>query len=81
MYFYKDCSIFTKPQMEEMKTRQLLNHLRSVYRWGEYDWTREDYIEKDKYITLIKSVLATREHIPNKQESKQIRKAKIKKGD
>ena len=30
--------------------------------------------------TMVKTILATREHIPNKQESRMIRKEKIKKG-
>jgi hypothetical protein len=45
------------------------------YCWGSEEWKKVwDYQKR------IKAVLATREHIPNKQESKAIRKAKIKKG-
>ena len=36
--------------------------------------------EFENYRSLIKEVLATRPHIPNKKESKAIRKERIKKG-
>ena len=75
---YKICS--TK-ELNDMPTRQLLKLLRSTYRWGcPYCWKDEDWAQLKNYRLKIKSVLATREHIPNKQESKAIRKAKIKKG-
>jgi hypothetical protein len=71
---------YTLDEMKKMSTRQLLGHLRKTYCWGDSYSTWEEIHELDKYQKQIKSVLATREHIPNKQESKAIRKAKIKKG-
>lgn len=78
--FLRDCDILSVEQLEHMPTRQLLNLLRRTYRWGEYDWTIDDDAAKMEYQATIKRVLATREHIPNKKESKLLRKARIKKG-
>ena len=64
-----------------MKTRQLLAHLRHTYRWGDYDWTPSDCAAKAAYQARVKFELATREHIPNKAESKKIRIARKKKGN
>lgn len=80
-YFEKECGILTEEQMTDMKTRQLLAHLRRTYRWGEYYWDEIDYEAKRAYQTRVKTILATREHIPNKQESKRIRIARKKKGN
>lgn len=78
--FEKDCEILSEEQMKNLKTRQLLAHLRHTYRWGDYDWEDADYSAKKVYQARIKAELATREHIPNKIESKRIRKARIKRG-
>ena len=78
--FEKDCTLLTEEQMKNLKTRQLLAHLRHTYRWGDYDWEDTDYEAKKAYQARIKVELATREHIPNKIESKRIRKARIKRG-
>ena len=78
--FEKDCEILSEKQMKNLKTRQLLVHLRRTYRWGDYDWEDADYSAKKAYQARIKAELATREHIPNKIESKRIRKARIKRG-
>ena len=79
--FEKDCEILSEEQMKNMKTRQLLAHLRHTYRWGDYDWTSEDSAAKSAYQARVKAELATREHIPNKIESKRIRIARKKKGN
>ena len=71
----------TKEELSKLHTKQLLKHLRNTYGWGDYDWECKDYEALSKYQDLIKSILATREHIPNKKESKALRKAKIKKGE
>lgn len=73
-------SCYTLEEMEKMPTRQLLGHLRKTYCWGDSYPTWEEIHEINEYQKQIKSVLAKREHIPNKKESKAIRKAKIKKG-
>lgn len=78
--FEKDCTLLTEEQMKNLKTRQLLAHLRHTYHWGDYDWEDADYEAKKAYQARIKVELATREHIPNKIESKRIRKARIKRG-
>ena len=79
--FEKDCEILSEEQMKNMKTRQLLAHLRHTYRWGDYDWTLGDCAAKAAYQARVKAELATREHIPNKIESKRIRIARKKKGN
>lgn len=79
-HFIEDCCIWSKEKLESMKTRQLLNHYRSTYSWGGYNWFPEDYQAKREYQKQIKAILSTREHIPNKLESKMIRKERIKKG-
>ena len=80
--FEKDYGIriLSEEQMKNMKTRQLLAHLRLTYCWGDYDWTSDDCAAKAAYQARVKAELATREHIPNKIESKRIRKARIKRG-
>ena len=79
--FEKECAVLTTEQMKDMKTRQLLAHLRQTYAWGDYDWEDADYSAKHAYQAQVKAELATREHIPNKIESKRIRIAKKKKGN
>ncbi len=67
--------------IQRMPTRQLLKHLRSTYHWWDYnDWSIEEDCSLIEYQALLRAELATREHIPNKIESKRIRKARIKKG-
>lgn len=76
-----DYEILTYDELQKLKTRQLLSLLRKTHSWGcPYCWGSEEWNKVQEYQKLIKSVLATREHIPNKIESKAIRKAKIKKG-
>ena len=79
--FEKDYEILSEEQMKNLKTRQLLAHLRHTYRWGDYDWTPDDCAAKAAYQARVKAELATREHIPNKIESKRIRIARKKKGN
>ena len=71
--FERDCDLLTEEQIKNMHTHQLLAHLRQTYRWG-------DCAAKSAYQARVKAELATREHIPNKLESKKIRKARIKRG-
>ena len=80
--FEKDygIKILSEGQMKNMKTRQLLAHLRLTYCWGDYNWTPDDYAALAAYQVRVKAELTTREHIPNKIESKRIRKARIKRG-
>lgn len=67
-------------QIQSAHTSQLLKELRQTYKLIDYDWTNEDYQELKIYRLTLKDELATREHIPNKKESKKLRKARIKKG-
>ena len=79
--FIEDCQPLSTEQLKNLKTRQLLNLLHSTYHWGDsYYWKSEDWKDLERYRMIIKKELATREHIPNKIESKLIRKARIKKG-
>lgn len=78
---FKMYKIYSSDELQNLKTRQLLKELNSTRHWGcSYCWTKEDWRDLSFYQMMIKKVLATREHIPNKKESKQIRKMKIKKG-
>ena len=91
-----NCDMFTKryttdeiTALNKLHTKQLLKQLRGSRVWGE---DCRDYITfsnpecqqclaNQKYNEQqLKAILATREHIPNKQESKALRKARIKKG-
>ena len=79
---FKDINIHTPEEMTKMHTRQLLAELRSTYTWGcQHCWGDEDWKQLNCYRTQLKAELATREHIPNKIESKKIRIARKKKGN
>lgn len=74
--------------LEKLHTKQLLNKKRGLYIAG--DICRDccgdldeckDCLNNEKFNQhILKNILSTREHIPNKKESKELRKAKIKKG-
>lgn len=80
---------WNRSELEKLHTRQLLQW---SYRSGgtgmlDYncspDYCKEceacfETVRQNK--ALVKEILATREHIPNKQESKVLRKQKIKQG-
>jgi len=68
---------YTTDELNAMKTRVLLKELRATH---SIEWDIEYRGIIEGYQSRIKAVLATREHIPSKQESKQLRKARIKKG-
>lgn len=73
---------YTPERMKTVHTRQLLKELRHTYKMGcPYCWHDEDWKKLKCYRVQLKNELATREHIPNKKESKLIRKAKKKKGN
>ena len=79
--FKKECKPYSREILEHMCTRQILKELQRTRAMGSsYGWTDEDWLDLDTYRATIKSILATREHIPSKAESKRIRKARIKKG-
>lgn len=81
MKFNTDCNPYSTEDMKNLKTRQLLAELRRTYAYGcPYSWEDKDWDALKTYQTALKAELATREHIPNKQESKAIRKARIKRG-
>lgn len=72
--------VYTVEELNNLATRQLLKILRSTYAW-DYDINYPTaYEDIQKYRNNIKYILSTREHIPNKIESKLIRKQKIKRG-
>lgn len=90
------CDIFTEryttkelEALNKLHTKQLLKQLRGSRICGEdcrYYYTSsspecQQCLANQKYNEQqLKAILATREHIPNKQESKALRKARIKKG-
>jgi|ERR1035437_1383621 hypothetical protein len=68
-------------------TRQLLSELNCVRAYmGAMEFTfidaipidNNDWVLLNNYKKILKSVLSTREHIPNKKESKKIRQEKAK---
>ena len=73
--------LLSEKQIKNLKTRQLLARLRQTYHWCEYDYEDINYQAKLAYQAQIKAELATREHIPNKIESKKMRIARKKKGN
>ena len=77
-------TVSTREELEKLHTKQLLKfRIHSTYPCSN-DIQCPHYIECTRALeaeqALIKEILATREHIPNKRESKQIRKERIKRG-
>ena len=74
--------------LENMHTKQLLNERNRLYHCGcsaNYYVSNSSECEaccQNEYYNMeqVKKILATREHIPNKQESKALRKQRIKEG-
>ena len=74
--------------LEKLHTKQLLNKKRGLYLAGDFcrDYCGDcdecnQCMQNEKFNKeILKSILATREHILNKKESKELRKARIKKG-
>jgi len=64
--------------LEKMHTRELLGILQALRSNYNYNWWDERDELLDDFKNLVKSVLATREHIPNKLEAKKIRQEKAK---
>ena len=80
-HYYK-----TREELEKLHTKQLLrlriqriDYPSGICDYGSCPYWKGCLQEYDNYHALIKEILATRPHIPNKQESKAIRKANIKK--
>ena len=74
-----DYKLYTPEEMKKMNTRHLLSILRKTHTWGCIDacWTPNF---KCCYREQLKEELATREHIPNKQEGKALRHLRQKRG-
>ena len=76
--------------LENMHTKQLLNERNRLYHVSEScaDCCCDKYDEEcqrcgnnhEFNMQQVKRILATREHVPNKQESKALRKLRIKEG-
>ncbi len=76
--------------LESMHTKQLLNERNHLYHVSEYcaDCCCDKYDEEcercgnnhEFNMAQVKRILATREHVLNKQESKALRKQRIKEG-
>lgn len=74
--------------LEKKHTKQLLNERNSLYHGGcsgNYYVSNSPECEaccqnKEYNMERIKQILATREHVLNKQESKALRKRRIKEG-
>lgn len=69
--------------LQGLHTRQLLAHLVGLRRlenkWGRYYQLASTFKNLREEIELTKSILATREHIPNKPEARKIRQEKARK--
>ena len=74
--------------LENMHTKQLLNERNRLYHGGcssNYYVSNSPECDaccqnRDYNMQQVKRILATREHVPNKQESKAVRKQRIKEG-
>ena len=78
---FKGCEPMNQEQIKKAHTRQLLKELRSTYSWGcPHCWEECEWSQLRCYQQELKAELAIREHIPNKRESKAIRKARIRRG-
>lgn len=78
--------VFTDEEKEFFKTihtKQLLNKLRDMDHYSSCSWCQDEqcFANTEENRAFLKSILATRPHIMNKQESKEYRKAKKKKGN
>lgn len=78
---------YSSTQMKNLHTKQLLKELRRTYRQScPGGWACDGQCsslwctQKATYQAELKAELATREHIPNKKESKRNRKERIKRG-
>ncbi len=73
----------SKEYLNGLHTRQLHAHLVGLRRleskWGEYYQLASTFKNLRAEIDLVKSILATREHIPNKIEARKIRQEKARK--
>lgn len=72
--------VYTAEELQKLSTRQLLAELRKTYRWDFGPYNGPGHKRVQEYISLLKDLLSKREHIPNKIESKQIRKLRKKQG-
>lgn len=78
-----DYKLYTPEEMKKMNTRHLLAILRKTYTWGCCDACWECLTTKKFkccYQQQLKEELATREHIPNRQEGKALRRLRQKRG-
>jgi len=69
--------LMTHEQATKLHTKQLLlayNQARAVYS-SAAAWMGEDVIGASEYCKMLKSILSTREHVPNKMERNAIRRA------
>jgi hypothetical protein len=70
-----------KAEYEKMYTKQLLARYRSI-RFNYCNWDMyepEEISQTEMELDIIKTILDTREHVPNKQEAKKIRQENAKK--
>jgi hypothetical protein len=91
MLCFDFCARYTETEIEALEnkhTKQLLKMRDSFYHNSEYcqdlcgdkDECFECLSNLEFNKAAIKRILSTREHIPNKQESKALRKQRIKEG-
>lgn len=72
----------SKEYLNNLHTRQLHAHLVGLRRleskWGKYYRLSSTFKNLRVEIDLVKNILATREHIPNKVEARKIRQEKAR---
>lgn len=69
----------TIDELVKLPTRKLLSMLKETYSGESYYMNEQEWEELDGERRVLKEVLATREHIPNKMEAKRIRQERAKK--
>ena len=82
-----DCvHLYTKEDFEKLHTKQLLKLRYTIDGNIEYDCVNcKDYAQcmsrHNSNLSQLYAVLNTREHVPNKQESKRLRKLRKQQGN
>jgi hypothetical protein len=81
---------FTKDELDKWDTKRVMAHFDTIRAYRQHTLSllenRREILKEtefslslfDNYMKELKDVLSTREHIPNKQESKVIRQEKAK---
>jgi hypothetical protein len=73
----EDPPLFNEEEIKQRHTKQLIKELRRMR--ARLDMYHEDEDDASlQYVAQLKEELATREHVPNKQEARRIRQARAR---